>query len=95
MQTTTSRRKTSTTSSELGNDFRPLGVAIFGLGRAGRIHFYNVIKNRQLELLWIVEEDVEKAENTLVAERVSTTKAVKPVRVNEVWTACLLRTNMP
>lgn len=91
MQTTTTHFESGfdditngSASSESGNRSRPLGVALFGLGRAGRIHFYNVIKNRELELLWIVEEDVEKAEDTLVAERVSTTEVVKPARISEV-----------
>ncbi|KAH3828679.1 myo-inositol 2-dehydrogenase-like [Dreissena polymorpha] len=41
-----------------------IGVALFGLGRIGKIHLKNVLLNKRLTLLWIVDEseDNVKAE---------------------------------
>lgn len=36
-----------------------IGVALFALGRAGRIHFQNLINSRRAELLYCVEEAVD------------------------------------
>ncbi|XP_071945987.1 uncharacterized oxidoreductase YrbE-like isoform X2 [Antedon mediterranea] len=38
-----------------------IGLAIFGLGRAGMIHIQNAVRNPRVCLKWIVEEDLEKA----------------------------------
>ena len=53
-----------------------IGVAIFGLGRAGTIHAKNIIANPEFHLLYIVEEDLQRAE-TFVHENYLTTKFVK------------------
>ncbi|XP_070561825.1 uncharacterized oxidoreductase YrbE-like [Ptychodera flava] len=44
---------------------RPVGFAIFGLGRAGTIHFKNVVANHRAAVRWIIEEDVETANRTV------------------------------
>ncbi|XP_076274134.1 inositol 2-dehydrogenase-like [Rhynchophorus ferrugineus] len=36
------------------------GVAIFGIGRAGTIHLRNLLNNRRTELLYVVDDDVNK-----------------------------------
>ena len=40
-----------------------LGVALFGLGRAGMIHFGNILSNYRIKLLYLIDLDVEKARN--------------------------------
>ncbi|XP_070561822.1 uncharacterized oxidoreductase YrbE-like [Ptychodera flava] len=63
---------------------RQVGIAIFGLGRAGGIHFKNIVANYRTSLKWIVEEDLEKA-HTMVKKyflddtRVSDSKDITPV----------------
>ena len=42
-----------------------VGVAQFGLGRAGIIHFRNILANRRMQLLWVVEHDEEHAKKEL------------------------------
>nr|CAH7743398.1 unnamed protein product [Callosobruchus chinensis] len=37
-----------------------LGVAIFGIGRAGTIHLTNLVGNRRAHILYIVDDDIEK-----------------------------------
>jgi len=32
-----------------------IGVALFGMGRAGTIHFLNLVKNPRVEILYIME----------------------------------------
>ena len=44
-----------------------IGVALFGIGRAGMIHFMNLIRNHRVAILYIVERDVAKADE-LVAK---------------------------
>lgn len=34
-----------------------VGVALFGLGRAGSIHFRNLLANRRVNLLWVVDQN--------------------------------------
>ncbi|XP_030767240.1 uncharacterized protein LOC115890997 [Sitophilus oryzae] len=38
------------------------GVAIFGVGRAGTIHLRNILNNRRLDLLYIVEDEEDRLE---------------------------------
>ncbi|XP_077291817.1 inositol 2-dehydrogenase-like [Arctopsyche grandis] len=35
---------------------KPIGVAIFGLGRAGSIHLSNLVKNPRVQLLYVVDD---------------------------------------
>lgn len=44
-----------------------VGLAIFGLGRAGQIHLKNILRLRKADLKWIVEEDIPHAQE--VAEK--------------------------
>ena len=43
---------------------RRVGVAIFGLGRAGQIHARNLSRSPRVRLLWFVDADTEKARET-------------------------------
>ena len=43
-----------------------LNVALIGLGRAGKIHVKNILKNKQLKLLYICDIEVEKSKQFIV-----------------------------
>ncbi|XP_070561824.1 myo-inositol 2-dehydrogenase-like [Ptychodera flava] len=63
---------------------RKVGLAIFGLGRAGSIHFKNIIANYRTPLKWIVEDDLDKAHRAvkkyfLDETRVADSKDITPV----------------
>ncbi|XP_072386553.1 myo-inositol 2-dehydrogenase-like [Diabrotica undecimpunctata] len=45
------------------SECREFGVAIFGIGRAGTIHLLNLIGNRRANILYIVDDDLNKLEN--------------------------------
>ena len=40
---------------------KEIGVTIFGTGRIGTIHFKNLFLHPQVNIRWIVEEDVDRA----------------------------------
>jgi glyceraldehyde-3-phosphate dehydrogenase/erythrose-4-phosphate dehydrogenase len=42
-----------------------IGVALFGLGRIGKIHLRNLISNKRINLVWIVEQDNVAVEEVL------------------------------
>ncbi|XP_077998521.1 inositol 2-dehydrogenase-like isoform X2 [Glandiceps talaboti] len=48
--------------TETKNYQKKLGFALFGLGRAGTIHTQNIIANYRTCLKWVVEEDLDKAQ---------------------------------
>lgn len=78
------------------NEGRRIGVALFGLGRAGSIHAPNLCNNRRVDFRWIVENDVEKAEkfvreNCLVTG-VVTSKDVEEVLIDDGVHACMICT---
>ena len=66
----------------MSQSFR-LGFVVFGLGRAGLIHAENIIRNPQAILKWIVELDVEKAQQ-FVASNLLDTKVVPPSAIDQV-----------
>ena len=51
-----------------------IGVAIFGLGRAGTIHLLNLIRNPRVSVLYIVEQEIIKAEQAVDTYRLSETE---------------------
>ena len=51
-----------------------IGVAIFGLGRAGYIHYQNILANYRVTLCYIVDKDIEKAQ--AVVDKYGVTKSV-------------------
>eukprot|EP01013_Petalomonas_cantuscygni_P018738 TRINITY_DN36254_c0_g1_i1.p1 TRINITY_DN36254_c0_g1~~TRINITY_DN36254_c0_g1_i1.p1 ORF type:complete len:375 (-),score=94.15 TRINITY_DN36254_c0_g1_i1:470-1504(-) len=61
-----------------------LGLALFGLGRAGTIHAHNVVSNPETELLYIVELDLEKA-RAWAAAHSPTTKVVASAEFESVF----------
>lgn len=64
-------------STEADQSKRRLGVAVFGIGRAGQIHCGNVLANPRLNLQWIIEEDLSLAQKYMVDQKVTTTKVIK------------------
>jgi len=63
------------------------GVALFGLGRAGQIHFGNLLHNHRYDLLYIVDADEEKAQDLLRKHRLEgRTRAVSADEADaQVW----------
>ena len=53
-----------------------LGLVLFGAGRAGTIHLNNVARNRRIDLLYVVEDDIAKAEKALESTGIATAKVV-------------------
>lgn len=49
-----------------------IGLAIFGLGRAGMIHFRNLVHNYRVVIQYIVEADVEKAKQVVATYHLDT-----------------------
>lgn len=42
-----------------------IGVALFGVGRIGKIHLKNLLANKRIRLEWIVDQYPESAETAL------------------------------
>lgn len=45
-----------------------IGVALFGVGRAGTIHFHSLVRSPRVHLLYIVEKDQSDRAKSLVAD---------------------------
>ena len=74
-----------------------IGVALFGLGRAGSIHFKNLVKNVRIDLKYLVEENVAVAEQFVVDYRLEDTavlcsKDLDIVIKDTTVTACVITT---
>jgi len=61
------------------------GVAIFGLGRAGMIHFLNLVRNHRVSILYIVERDLLKANEAVDKYRLTETKTVDADDADQVY----------
>ena len=62
-----------------------VGVALFGVGRAGIIHFNNAIKNHRVALHWIVDTDTVKAQELTETFNLEKTQVIGPDNVKLVW----------
>lgn len=62
-----------------------IGIALFGLGRAGSIHAPNVLTNSRAKLLYIVEEDVEKVKTFLEVKNAYHVKVISAENVAVIW----------
>lgn len=74
-----------------------VGLALMGLGRAGKIHFKNAVKNARIDLRYLVEENVAIAEQLISDYRLTSTKAIQTNDVDMVLndpsvTACVIAT---
>ncbi len=63
----------------------PIGIALFGLGRAGSIHIKNLRKNYRCELLYVVELDVNRALEVVEHFYMKDTRVVEPKNAEEVY----------
>ena len=73
------------------------GLALFGFGRAGQIHFKNIFNNTRTDLKYIVEEYTSVAEKFVVDYRLTGTRVVHSTQLQEVLAddsvhACVIAT---
>lgn len=74
-----------------------INAALFGLGRAGKIHFVNICKNLRIDLRYIVEEYPSEAEKFVADYHLTNTKLVhsddfKTVLSDVSLQACIIAT---
>ena len=74
-----------------------IGVALFGLGRAGKIHLKNIHSNLRIDLKYIVEEDPVIAEKIVADYRLMNTKVIasknfKTILDDPYLQACVIAT---
>ena len=63
----------------------PIGVALFGLGRAGSIHIGNLRKNYRCQLLYVVEKEVNRAIETVEHYYMKDTRVLEPEDSEKVY----------
>ncbi|XP_013412889.1 uncharacterized protein LOC106175433 isoform X2 [Lingula anatina] len=63
----------------------PLGVALFGLGRAGMIHFLNLIRCYRVQLKYIIDLDIPKIKQLLIQYHQRHTVALTPEEAEKVY----------
>ena len=63
----------------------PIGLAIFGLGRAGNIHLHNVMHNHRIILKYIVELRTEDAQKMVDEYRLTETTVIHPDNSQTVY----------
>ena len=74
-----------------------INVALFGLGRAGKIHFKNLLNNIRVDLKYIVEEvpsvaEKYKADCHLANTKVVQSNNIKTVLSDDSLQACVIAT---
>ena len=55
-----------------------IGIAIFGLGRAGKIHLLNCIKHFKIRLVWLIDLDLNSCQDIISNYCLEGTKCCKP-----------------
>jgi len=62
------------------------GVALFGLGRAGKIHFKNIrLLSHRAKILWIIDNDVDAASKYVEEFKMEGTKICSPSDADKVY----------
>lgn len=61
-----------------------VGIALFGLGRAGGIHFRNLLANRRVKLLWVVDQNEQHVKSELEKHGATETKFANLEQVETV-----------
>ncbi|XP_013396929.1 uncharacterized protein LOC106163793 [Lingula anatina] len=62
------------------------GVALFGLGRIGVEHFKNMLSHPGLSLLWVIEQDIQRAKDILIKfQQCNSTKITTPAEDAQVF----------
>ena len=64
---------------------RRFGVALFGTGRIGTVHFKNLMMNDRVTLKWLVEEDLPRAQALISKHRLTTTQAIRTSDSHKVF----------
>ncbi|XP_013383840.1 uncharacterized protein LOC106154129 [Lingula anatina] len=67
---------------EMADDI--MGVAVFGTGRIGAIHFKHLMIMPDVEVLWLVEEDTQRGESLAKSHR-SKARVVSPEHSEQVY----------
>ena len=63
----------------------PIGVALFGIGRAGSIHLHNLRKNYRCQLLYVVEKEVNRAKEALKQYHMKNTRVIEPEDAEKIY----------
>lgn len=61
-----------------------IGIALFGVGRAGMIHLNNLSQNKRVNLLYVVEQDDERNKKVEATSGLETTKFVNSSKMDLV-----------
>ncbi len=77
------RSKSEMENGNTGNE--QIGVALFGLGRAGHIHFENLRKFYRCRLLYLVETEVNRALETCEKYFMKDVKVLAPEDASNVY----------
>ena len=64
--------------------FQPVSLALFGAGRAGHIHFLNIVSSPRTKLLYILDIDIKKASD-LVEKYGLNAKVLHPKNADQVY----------
>jgi len=62
-----------------------LGVALFGVGRAGMIHLKNLLSSQRAEICYIVERDLARARDVIQQYHLKDTIAVSADDASQVY----------
>ncbi|KAJ8021249.1 hypothetical protein HOLleu_38395 [Holothuria leucospilota] len=68
-------------SSESGER---VGLALFGIGRAGEVHLKNILRERKADLKWIVEENLSHAQE-IIEKNLVDVPVIKPEDSDKVF----------
>lgn len=77
-----------------------LGVALFGVGRAGTIHLLNLLWNQRAVIYYLVERDLDKARDIIQRYQMRDTTVVSADDTGQVYsddryfTECILPPGM-
>ena len=64
---------------------KKIGVALFGMGRAGSIHIKYLAVCPRVDLRWIVEEQVDKVKPVLEELYLYDTQLITSKEADKVW----------
>ncbi|XP_006813946.1 putative oxidoreductase YrbE [Saccoglossus kowalevskii] len=62
-----------------------VNLALIGFGRAGQFHFRNIFADYRVQLSWIVEEDVVRANQVVQNYSLTSTTVIKSKEIDQVW----------
>ena len=62
-----------------------LGVALFGVGRAGMIHLKNLLSSQRTDVCYIVERDLSRARDVIQQYHLNDTIAVSADDASQVY----------